>query len=103
MNNRIRIRGFSDENQTTVEGEQITASFEEQSTKKREQAKQFILAKYNPIGAPEEKEFRTTLELQYELREMIFLLESGINEVMNEMGFQVVYLDNKPNWVLYSK
>jgi len=101
MKNRVVIRGFS--NQPTEQpDEQLDFDFFEQSSKKRiEQAKKFISAKYLSTGNPDNREFRTSMELQYEIREMIDLSTSTINEAMNELGFQVQFLDEKPNWVLY--
>jgi hypothetical protein len=34
-------------------------------------------------------------------REMISLSESAVNDAMNELGFEVAFIDGKPNWVLY--
>jgi hypothetical protein len=32
---------------------------------------------------------------------MISLSESAVNDAMNEIGFEVTFIDDKPNWVLY--
>jgi hypothetical protein len=41
------------------------------------------------------------MELQHEFGEMVSLSESAVNDAMNDLGFEIIYLDNKPNWVLH--
>jgi hypothetical protein len=89
----MRIRGFNAQNNENPAPE---ADFFEQVT-----AKKIISAKYTPAGPQYGREFRTTLELQYEFREMISLSESAVNDAMTELGFEVSFIDDKPNWVLY--
>jgi hypothetical protein len=92
---RIRIKGFNTEpDETPGTGQDFFA-------KKAEQAKKIISGKYAPTGSASGREFRTTLELQYEFREIISFPESAIVDAMNELGFELDSLDGKPNWVLY--
>jgi hypothetical protein len=63
--------------------------------------KKIISEKYKPSGKAENAEFRTTLEIQYEFQEMIYLHHSGINTALSDLGFEIKFIDNKPNWVLY--
>jgi hypothetical protein len=95
----MRIRGFNTQNNENPAPEQDF--FEQVTAKKVEQTKKIISAKYTPAGPQYGREFRTTLELQYEFREMISLSESAVNDAMNEIGFEVTFIDDKPNWVLY--
>jgi hypothetical protein len=101
MSKIFRIKGFAPQTGDDSGNEQNQDFFDQQTSEKSKQVKQFISARYNPVGTPEEKEFRSTLELRYELQEMISVFESTINQVMNEMGFQIADIDDKPNWVLY--
>jgi hypothetical protein len=96
---RMHIKGFNpqpDENPGT--GQDF---FEQFTAKKAEQAKKIISGKYAPSGSASGREFRTTLELQYEFREIISFSESAIVDAMNDLGFELDSLDGKPNWVLY--
>jgi hypothetical protein len=96
---RFIVKGFG--NHSVKSSAEEADIFEQLNKKRREQARQFISAKYIPQGNPDNCEFRTTMELQYEFREMMEFSASNINEAMNELGFQVQFLDDKPNWVLY--
>jgi hypothetical protein len=99
---RIHIQGFGMQGTDAGKlGPEENGFFDQQTQKQLELAKKLISTKYSPAGIPEESEFRTTMELQYEFREMVRLFESTINDAMNELGFQVEFLDGKPNWVLY--
>ena len=98
---KIIVKGFG--NQPDESTTEMSDFFEEQRRKKLEQVKKIISAQYDPMGSPNHREFRTTMELQYEFREIVSLSEFNINEAMNELGYQVDFIDNKPNWVLYSK
>ncbi|MCL1942471.1 MAG: hypothetical protein FWF54_02845 [Candidatus Azobacteroides sp.] len=67
----------------------------------RQAVKQFIEANYRPERNIDEKEFKSSMQLEYELREMTDASVSTITSVMNELGFQVRYLEGKPYWVVY--
>lgn len=69
----------------------------------KEYVKKFIEASYTPAGYTERKEFKTSAELMYMLRETIDVSIKVINEVMSELEYQMQYIDQVPNWVLYSK
>lgn len=69
----------------------------------KEHVKKFIEASYTPSGSTEQKEFKTSVELIYMLRETIDVSIKVVNEVMNDLGFQMIFIDQLPNWVLYSK
>jgi hypothetical protein len=96
----MKIQGFN----TTSNDENSAPEqdfFEQVTSKKKEQAKKIISAKYTPAGPQYGREFRTTLKLQYEFQEMISLSESAVNDAMTELGFEVAFIDGKPNYVLY--
>jgi hypothetical protein len=99
LRKRMRIAGFNPQ----MQGETAPEAdlFEQIAAKRREQARKAISSRYAPAGDPHGREFRTTLELQYEFREMFFLSESAIIDAMIESGFEIVPLEGKPNWVLY--
>ena len=80
----------------------FNASGDESEQQPQAAIKQFIEAKYAPSGFSENMEFKTSLEIEYELRESIEGVSlSAINEIMNELGFQLKFLEDKPHWVVY--
>jgi len=68
----------------------------------REALKPFILANYLPIGSTDQKEFKTSMELQYELHEMIDFSTKTLNLCLAEMGFKIEFVEYVPLWVMYS-
>lgn len=64
---------------------------------------QFIDANYSPTGGTEQKNFRTSAELEYLLQETISVSLSNINEVMKELKFELIFLEGVPNWIVYEK
>ena len=69
----------------------------------KEHVKQFIEASYTPSGSTEQKEFKTSAEIIYILRETIDVSIKVVNEVMIDLKYQMQYIDQVPNWILYSK
>lgn len=63
----------------------------------------FIDSNYSSSGDTEQKEFKTSTELIYMLRESIDVSVRLINEVMEELEYEMIFIDQVPNWVLYSK
>jgi hypothetical protein len=96
---KIRVSGFGSASGPDQSNQ--PDFFEQAAAKRREQARKAISSRYAPAGDPHGREFRTTLELQYEFGEMFFLPESAIIDAMNDSGFEIVPLEGKPNWVLY--
>ena len=66
-----------------------------------EMAKRIISAKYSPDGGSWDRHHRSTIELQYEFREMIELSPQTINQAMTDLGFQIHFISNKPVWIVY--
>ena len=92
--------GFTAGNEDTEE----KRDFIDQMLEDRKQAiKQFIEANYRSTGNVDEKEFKSSMELEYEMQEMTEASINTINSVMNELGFQVQFLEGKPYWVVYLK
>jgi len=65
--------------------------------------KEFIQNIFTPSGDTENKEFKTSSELVYMLREFNDTSLRAINEVMNELGFHVTTIENKVHWIVYTK
>lgn len=64
---------------------------------------EFIEANYSPIGCTDQKNFRTSAELEFYLKETISVSLSNINEVMKELKFKLIFLEGVPNWIVYEK
>lgn len=80
-----------------------TDFFEQARSQRVEAIKKIISEKYDATGDVHDCEFRTTMELQYELQEMMDVSASNLNDAMNEMQFKLQYIDDRPHWVLYRK
>lgn len=65
--------------------------------------RKFIESIYSPTGDTEQKEFRSALELQYELRESVEVSITALNEVLTAMGYELEFIEGVPNWVMYQK
>lgn len=99
---RNRIGFFQGDNDTDDEKDGEDPFFK-LLTVNKDQVKKFIEASYDPTGSTEQKEFKTSAELIYMLRETIDVSIKVVNEVMNDLQYQMQYIDQIPNWVLYSK
>jgi len=74
---------------------------EQKKDKDVEALKTLIQSIYSPDGITEQKEFKTTAELIYELREMIPATGREMRTALSEMGFEIKYIDGTPMWVMY--
>ena len=63
----------------------------------------FIDSNYSSSGDTEQKEFKTSTELIYMFRESFDVSINLLNEVMEELVFKMIFIDQIPCWVLYSK
>jgi len=68
-----------------------------------EQIKTFLQAIYSNDGTTEQKEFRTTRDLIYELRDMITAGFKDMNEALSDLGYELEYLEGVPHWILYER
>lgn len=64
---------------------------------------QFIKNSFDPVGTTSNKEFKTSAELVYMLREFENPSIKVINEIMNKLQFQILFIEGIPNWVVYLK
>lgn len=64
--------------------------------------KEFILHNYSPNGRTEDKEYKTTAELQYAFENILSLSPTIIAEAMSEAGFKIEYVGGQPFWVVYT-
>lgn len=67
------------------------------------QIKQFIENSFDPIGITSNKEFKTSAELVYMLREFDNISLKVVNEIMNELNYKLIFIEGVPNWIVYLK
>ena len=75
---------------------------EENSGKTVEQLKTFIKQLYKPDGITEQKEFRTNLELKYELSEAIEASTKDVSTALSELGYEHQFIEGVPHWIMYT-
>lgn len=63
---------------------------------------EFIRQSFSPIGKTEDKEFKTTADIQYMYDNIMSLSASDIAEAMAKAGFRIEYVGGQPYWVMYT-
>ena len=79
---------------------------EEQDQKEETRSKllaDFPSANYTPIGETENKVFKTSEELAYDMQELVAVRAQDIAEAMTLAQFKLEYITGKPYWVLYER
>ncbi|GAB6122288.1 hypothetical protein [Dysgonomonas termitidis] len=64
---------------------------------------QFIRENFDTSGDTEDKDFKTSAELAYMLRESIRPSVSLVSTVMEELGFRLTFIEGVPHWSIYLK
>ena len=57
---------------------------------------------YKQNGFTHEKDFKTSMEIAYELQEMIEVTPKQVASVMTEIGFEVTSVDNMVCFVVFT-
>ncbi|MDH6355470.1 hypothetical protein M2132_001813 [Dysgonomonas sp. PH5-45] len=83
--------------------ESVEDPFSKAIAVKKAQIKQFIDNCFTPSGVTESREFKSSAELIYMLREFDNPSMKLINEIMNESGYQLTFIAGVPNWIVYIK
>lgn len=63
----------------------------------------FISQNYTPVGESEDKVFKTSQELAYQIRETCEITAQDISVVMSRAGFKIRFIDGVPSWELFEK
>jgi len=100
--NRIKITGFGS-NCEPEPGHEPKGSKKEKSVNEKmiEVMENYIRENYMPLGVAEDKMFKSSARLQYELREFYPYSLSEICKVMEDAGYKVEFLNGVPFWVVY--
>lgn len=79
----------------------------EKAKRKREEQisrfRELILQNYSPQGKTEDKEYKTTAEIQYMYDNIMSLSAGFISEALSGAGFEIEYIGGQPYWVMYDK
>lgn len=57
---------------------------------------------YKPNGYSEQKDFKSSLELVYELSDMVEATTKEVSEVMSNLGFEITTIDNQACFIVYT-
>lgn len=66
------------------------------------QLKEIVEMLYKPNGFTHKKDFKTSMEIAYELQEMIEVTPKQVASVMTEIGFEVTSVDNMVCFVVFT-
>ena len=64
---------------------------------------EFIKTHYSPIGATSNKVYKTSLEIRYDLSNIVDVTVMELAQQLSSAGFHVDYIGGKPFWVMYEK
>ena len=96
--------GFVKKNSENDENKEGTEDpFFKMFTVNKAHVKQFIENSFDPVGSTSKKEFKTSAELVYMLREFENPSMRVVNEIMNELKFQLIFIEGVPNWIVFMK
>lgn len=94
MNKKIGFRSYAQEPD------------EEQEKKEDTRAKllaDFIAANYQPIGETENKVYKTSEELAYDMQELVAVRAQDIAEALTLAKYKLEYISGKPYWVMFER
>lgn len=96
MNNhrKIGFRAYNDNAQNSEEDEQKKKQAERQKA-----IADFIGHNYSPIGATSQKCYKTTVELVYELSNIVDVAPMELAKQLTDARYHVEYLAGQPYWV----
>lgn len=63
----------------------------------------FIATYLSVDGETGDKEFRTSVELAYMMREYGTISATLISRIMTELQYHIKFIDGVPNWVIFMK
>jgi NADH:ubiquinone oxidoreductase subunit E len=61
----------------------------------------FINQLYQPNGFSDDRDFKTSLELAYELSDMLEVTPSEVSQVMTALGYEVTTIENQICFIVY--
>lgn len=76
---------------------------QEAEQKKLDILNAFLGNNYTPVGITENKVLKTSEELAYDLQELVNVSLTEISKALSSGGYQLVFIQGKPYWVMYEK
>ncbi|WP_334166617.1 hypothetical protein [Phocaeicola paurosaccharolyticus] len=76
---------------------------EKKEDKKSTAIAEFIKTHYSPIGATSDKVYKTSLEIRYDLSNIVDVTVAELATQLSSAGFHVEYIGGQPFWVMYEK
>ena len=75
----------------------------EEQIKRQKAIADFIGHNYSPLGETSAKCYKATVELVYDLSNIIAVRSDELAKQLSDAGYQIEYLANQPYWVMYEK
>ena len=97
MGKKIGFHSYDKENEENKEEE------EKKGPDKLQLIADFLSTSYSPDGATEDKIYKTSEEIAYDLQETIIVSASDISKAMTAAGYKMQFFEGKPYWELYEK
>lgn len=63
----------------------------------------FLSANYLPIGSVIDQVYKTSVDLAYDMSEMINIQATDVAKALISSGYQTKYISGQPYWVMYEK
>ncbi|MDR2004388.1 MAG: hypothetical protein LBQ74_15270 [Prevotella sp.] len=99
---RKRI-GFVQSSSGECEDNSITHVSLEKSSDKERVVRDFIATYFSVDGDARDKEFRTSAELAYMMREYGTIPAALVSRIMTGLQYGIKFIDGFPNWVIFMK
>lgn len=69
----------------------------------KDYVKQFIVNNFSPTGMTSHKDFKTSAEIVYMLREFEEVSIRRVNYILDELGFKLEFIEGIPTWTVFLK
>lgn len=76
---------------------------EKNEDKRKTAIAEFIKTQYSPIGATSNKVYKTSLEIKYDLSNIVDVSVTELAAQLSSAGFHVENIGGQPFWVMYEK
>lgn len=76
---------------------------EEERNLKQDITVKYIQENYRALGETGEKEYITSADIVRELSEMVSISIAEVTDLMDKAGFEIEFIEGKPNWIVYRK
>lgn len=99
---RKRI-GFVQCDSGEVQDDRIINASLKKPASKEDVIRDFITTYFSVDGETGDKEFRTSVELAYMMREYGTIPAALVSRIMTELQYRIKFIDGVPNWVIFMK